>query len=186
MDAKKHGVCLICGRRTRSLWKKIQRTAQNVWSPNMAKGSLEIIGSFCCFILFYLFIFFYESKLKIYYSVLEIRKITILVSKSKDNLLMNYLLLSLSVLKQGTKTYLCLKKKLSELGLCQEMSRPGKKLAINAARVHKALPQATSIRLCQEGIGWGFLERYCSTTQLPSGCRQGTCYGVCELGTLGG
>lgn len=29
------------------------------------------------------------------------------------------------------------------------------------------------------------MERYCSTTQLPSGCRQGTSFGVCELGTLG-
>ena len=59
MDAKKHGVCLICGRETRSLWKKNLENvaAQNVWSPNMTKGSLEIIGSFCCFILFYLFIF---------------------------------------------------------------------------------------------------------------------------------
>ena len=66
------------------------------------------------FLLFYfiLFIhFFYESKLKIYYSVLEIRKIVIIVSRSKDNLLMNYLLLSLSVLKSGTKTYLRLKKR---------------------------------------------------------------------------
>ena len=63
------------------------------------------------FLLFYfiLFIhFFYEIKLKIYYSVLEIRKMIIIVSKSKDNLLMNYLSLSLSVLKSGTKTYLCL------------------------------------------------------------------------------
>ena len=73
------------------------------------------------------------------------------------------------------------------MGLCQEMSRPGKKLAINATRDHNALPaQATSIRLCEEGVGWGFLERCRTTTQLPSGCRQGTCYGVCELGTLGG
>ena len=72
------------------------------------------------------------------------------------------------------------------MGLCQKMSRPGKKLAINAARDHKALPRATSIRLCEEGVGWGFLERYCTTTQLPSGCRQGTSYGVCELGSLGG
>lgn len=67
------------------------------------------------------------------------------------------------------------------------MSRPGKKLAINAARDHNALPaQATSMRLCEEGVGWGFLERYCSTTQLPSGCRPGTSYGVCELETSGG
>lgn len=51
-------------------------------------------------VLFYfIYSFFYEIKLKIYYSVLEIRKIIIIVSKSKDNLLMNYLLLSLSVLK---------------------------------------------------------------------------------------
>ena len=101
---------------------------------------------------------------------------------------MNYLSLSLSVLKSGTKTHLCVTsyKRLSELGLFQEMSRPGKKLAINAARDHKTLPQATSIRLCEEGVGWGFLERDCTTTQLPSGCRQGTSYGVCELGTLGG
>ena len=28
--------------------------------------------------------------------------------------------------------------------------------------------------------------KYCTTTQLPSGCRQGTSYGVCGLGTLGG
>ena len=33
---------------------------------------------------------------------------------------------------------------------------------------------------------WENLERYCTTTQLQSGCRQGTSYGVCGLGTLGG
>ena len=32
------------------------------------------------------------------------------------------------------------------------------------------------------------MQRYCTTTQLPSGCRQGASYiyGVCGLGILGG
>ena len=112
MDAKRRRLFHLWTANAITLEKYLENViAQNVWSPNMTKGSLEIIGSFCCFILFLIYSFFYESKLKIYYSVLEIREIIIIVSRSKDNLLMNYLLLSLSVLKSGTKTYLRLKKR---------------------------------------------------------------------------
>ena len=93
MDAKEHGFCLICGRGARPLWKK-SRELHKMKEPRNNR-----IFSLFDYIVFIYSFFFYESKLKIYYSVFEIRKIIIIVSKSKDNLIINCLSLSLSVFK---------------------------------------------------------------------------------------